>query len=237
MKIIVTGFYNTMKKPQKLAGMIYLPLHIFVLPLLIAMLAVYLPSGLDDVTANIIYYALGFGFCLFVMFRYLRTAFDVLLDNLVKVILAIVFSYIVYMMLNFVVSAVLLATLGDQLLNPNTEAVADIAVSGGLGPTVGLVVFIAPIVEEVLFRGVLFGAIRDKSRWLAYTVSILVFGIYHVWQFALVSMDITVLIYLIQYIPAGFALARCYEQTNCIWAPIFMHMFINGLGMAALTAL
>lgn len=235
MKIIVSGFLNTMSKPQKIAGSIYLPLHIFILPVLISMLAFYLPSGMGDLTANIIYYSMGFAFCLIAMFRYLRTAFDILLDNFLKVLLSIIFSYVIYMLLNYMASAVLLAILGDQILNPNNQAVADMAGEGGLGPTVGLAIFIAPVVEELLFRGVIFGAVREKRRWLAYVVSIAAFGVYHIWQYALTSMDLTVLIYMIQYIPAGYVLARCYEQTNCIWAPIFLHMGINLIGMSLLT--
>ena len=234
MKIVVSGYLNTMTKPQKIAGYIYLPMHIFILPLLLSMLAYFMSSEIDDLTINIVYYFTGFAFCLIAMFRYMRTAFDILLDNLPKVILSIVFSYVIYMMLNYLMAAVLLTVMGDQFMNPNSQTVADMASGGGIGPSIGLAVFLAPVVEEVLFRGVLFGALREKHRWLAYAVSIIAFGVYHIWQFALVYMDASMLIYIVQYIPAGFALARCYEQTNCIWAPIFMHMGINVIGMMAL---
>ena len=84
MKVIITGFINTMSKPQRTAGWIYLPLHIAIIPLLLGMLAFYAPNGIDDVTINIIYYSIGLAFCLIVMWRYLRGAFDILLDNFLR---------------------------------------------------------------------------------------------------------------------------------------------------------
>ncbi len=65
-----------------------------------------------------------------------------------------------------------------------------------------LAICIAPVVEEVLFRGVLFGQIRKANRVLAYGISALLFGVFHVWQYALVSGDLKLLLYTMQYISA-----------------------------------
>lgn len=234
MKVIVRGFVNTMTKPQKIAGLVYLPFHMFVIPIFLGMAAVWLPGGLDEVTATVIYYAVGFTFCLVFMWKYLRNAFDIMLDNKAASIAAIIFGYISCLLLSYLAAGVLFMIIGDQLSNPNNEAILDLA-SESPRAVLGLAVFLAPVVEEVLFRGVIFGSLRTKHRTAAFIVSIGLFAFYHIWQLALASMDWTLLVYMLQYIPAGYALAWTYEKTDSIWAPIFLHMLINGVSMLVLS--
>lgn len=226
MKVVISGFLDTMSKPQRIAGYIYLPLHVAVIPLLVGMLSYYSMGSVSEVTANVIYYAVGLLFCLIAMWKYLRGAFDILLDNLGKNIVMLFIAYFLYIMLSYIVSAVILLIFSGTGSNPNNEMITEMAGQSSR-VTVALAVFIAPIVEEILFRGVLFGSIRRKSSAWAYIVSIVVFSLYHVWQYALAYQDATMLIYALQYIPAAYALAWCYERTNCIWIPILMHMIVN----------
>ncbi|MEG2138841.1 MAG: CPBP family intramembrane glutamic endopeptidase, partial [Oscillospiraceae bacterium] len=51
------------------------------------------------------------------------------------------------------------------------------------GATVAIVVLLQPLVDEILFRGLLFGSLRKYSRLLAYVVSTLAFALCSVWQF------------------------------------------------------
>lgn len=234
MKVVVTGFVNTMSKPQRIAGLVYFPFHLIVFPLFIGMLATYLPSGLDDITQTTIYYGIGITFCLICMWKYLRRAFDILLDNIVVGLVALVFAFILFFLLTYLADGIMFAILGDNVLNPNNSAIIEAA---GKNPNAlfGLTVFIAPIVEETLFRGVLFGSLRPKHRMLAYVLSIGLFALYHVWQYALGTGDWMMLIYMLEYIPAGYVLAWLYEKTNCIWLPIFLHMAINLISMMSLS--
>ena len=229
-RIVLPPFEDTTTLPQRIWGLIYLPLHIIVLPLFLGMLQVYLPGGLDELTVNTIYYGMGFLFCLVLMWKYLRAAFDRLCDNKLLNIAAFISSYVLYFLLGMIASVILIAIFGSELLNPNSEAVNEMTQSNS-SIVLGFGVFLAPVVEEILFRGVLFGSIRRKNRAAAYVVTILAFGFYHIWQFALISMDWRVLLYIIQYIAPGFALCRLYERTSCIWMPIFMHMAANLLAM------
>lgn len=223
-------FEDSTTMPQRVWGLIYLPLHILVLPLFLNMLQFFLPGGLDEVTANIIYYGLGFVFCLSLMWKFLRAAYDRLCDNKLLNIIAFISGFFSYYFLSIISSAILLAIVGDGYFNLNQESVKELAESSP-NAMLGLAVFLAPVVEEVLFRGVLFGSIRRKNRLAAYIITILVFGIYHVWQSVLVTMDWRTLVYLLQYIVPGFVLCRMYERTSCIWIPIFMHMAINMIAM------
>lgn len=230
MKIIVTGFFDTMNRSQRILGLIYLPIHIFILPLLLPLLQT------DALTLNIIYYTVSFLFCLIVFWRYLRTAFDVLLDNKRNCVLGFFSSYVVYFALTLVVSAALVAVMGaENLTNPNNAEITELAKNSDTRVMLGLAAFLGPVAEETLFRGALFGSIRTKSRIWAYVVSIAAFAIYHVWQYAVVFGDASLLVYALQYVPVGIAFCMAYERTNCIWVPIFLHMVMNLVSMIALT--
>jgi CAAX protease family protein len=83
------------------------------------------------------------------------------------------------------------------------------------------VVILAPIAEEVFFRGVVFNAwLREGGRRWAYVGSAALFAIIHL---SLVSL---VPIFLL-----GLALAWVYERTGNLLAPIAMHAVVNGISV------
>ena len=235
MKIVVTGFLDTTTKGQRIAGWIYLPLHVFIIPLLAAMYMNVAPNGANELYVTVGYYSVGFLFCLIAFWRYLRTGYDILCDNWAKNALAFFLAYVICMLLTYLAASVVFLALGDQASNPNNDAVDDL-VKQYPQAMMGLTVFFAPLVEELLFRGVCFGSLRMKHRRLAYILSMGLFAFYHVWEYALGQSDWTALIYMLEYLPAGYALAWLYDRTNCIWMPIFLHMLINALATAAATA-
>ena len=79
---------------------------------------------------------------------------------------------------------------------------------------------IAPIIEELILRGILFNRLRyGLSFYSANLIQALVFGIYH-WN-------------IIQGLYAfgiGLILGYVYEKTRSLYVPILLHVFINGLG-------
>ena len=226
-------FENKMTKLQTTLGWIYLPLHAVALPLLLSMYGRY--SGLGDGPINLIYYGIGILFVAVVMLRYLRSAFDVLCDRLLLCLLCILLAILVDYAMSLV-SALLLLLLQDIPQNPNNAAILE-AAGSARGVMAGIGIFLAPVVEEILFRGTVFGSIRGRSRGLAYVVSTVLFCLYHVWQYAAASGDPGLLLYAIQYIPMSVALAWTYERSGSIWTPIFFHMGYNAISYLALLTL
>jgi len=98
-------------------------------------------------------------------------------------------------------------------------------------------VLLAPIVEETLVRGLLFGVLRRQNRILAYGVTIVFFAVMHIWQYLLVYDVKDVLLSALPYIPAGIALGWTYEKSNTVWAPILLHMTINAISMGIISIL
>ncbi len=220
---------------EAIVGWVYVPIHMFLLPLLLNLFAYFSPTPVDTVTLNIVYYAAGALFVLLALRRLLRQDFDVLLDSLGTCLLTIIAAYFIDSVLSAGV-LLFLDSLLETAANPNNNAVMEMAETSG-GAAFGLAVFIGPLVEETLFRGVVFGSIRKKHRVLAYVVSILIFSLYHVWQYALAYMSPAMLLYAIQYIPISFALAWSYDRTGSIWTPIFFHMALNALAMFVTSSL
>ena len=96
-------------------------------------------------------------------------------------------------------------------------------------------VVLAPVVEETLVRGVVFGSIYPASRVLAYIVSILLFTLMHNWQYFGLHPFVSILLSCLPYIPASVALAWTYEKGGTIWAPITLHAIINAMSFGLLT--
>lgn len=80
------------------------------------------------------------------------------------------------------------------------------------------IVILAPIAEELFFRGVVFNAfLREGGRRWAFVGSSALFAVIHLSLVALIP------IFLL-----GLALAWVYERTNNLLAPIAMHIVVNG---------
>ena len=135
---------------------------------------------------------------------------------------------------NLLLSSLLMLLLPSESTNPNNAAVMEMAGSE-YGKTAALAIFLAPMVEEPIFRGAVFSLLREKSRVLAYVVSMLLFSVYHVWGYAL--REPIYWLYLLQYLPVSWLLCRCYERCDSIWGSIFLHMTINAVSLSALNAL
>lgn len=125
---------------------------------------------------------------------------------------AAVFAYLLF--------AILYASL---ILEPEQEDIAD-----GFGPIpvqILLIVFGAAIVEEICFRGMLFGGLRERlPRIPAALAAGAVFGILH--AFTGISA-------VPPLIALGFIFCLLYEKTGSIVPGILLHMLNNSVALAA----
>ena len=229
-------FENLMTRGEMIAAAIYLPLHVLGVPIALNWLAGLVPAiaQMSNAELNILYYSVGLVYMLLLLRRFLRRSFDAALDAKGRFLLGIVGGYAVNIALSFVIGALILL-LGIELgSSPNNEAVmAESATQ--MGRIAVVTVVMAPMVEEPLFRGLLFGCIRPRSRVLAYAVSALAFALYHVWQYIYVSGDFSLLVYCLSYLPASFALAWAYERGGGIWSSIALHAVMNALSVYVLS--
>ena len=208
----------------------YLPIHVYLLPTLLYRM--FDETRLDALAANVVCYIVAAFFLFFCLRKFFFREFNALCDYGAGALIEVAKAYGVLLLCNLVINVALLAAGFSQ--NPNNDAVFSLA-GDDLGMTTAMAVFLAPIAEETMFRGGVFGLLRRFGRAAAYAVSIALFALYHVWSFAL--SDPTAWLYLLQYLPAGFLLARVYEKTDSLWSAIFLHMTVNGVSMLAVSQL
>ena len=227
------NFTSRLTKGETIAALVWIPVHIIVLPNILGLLN--RAGRIDVTTANLVLYAAGMLYMLILLGRFLRREFDPLCDRPFFCLLQVAGSYVAMLFFNAAFAAVLLLISGEDIIaNPNNQAVTGLAESSpGIINATGI--FLAPVVEEMMFRAGIFGTIRRKKRVLAYIVSMLAFGIYHVWAY--LPENPLYLLFIIQYLPVSWLLCRCYEKTNTIWTPVFLHMLINAVSMAAIEKL
>ena len=224
-----TPFTSRQSVLERILALGWLPIHVLLLPRVIW----HFYPALDTSWLNVAVYGTGAVYMLLTQFRFLRRDFDPLCDRPGYLLLEILVSYGAMLLFNMAVSG-LLMLLVDGLENPNNAAVIDMAQTSS-GPVAALAVFLAPIVEELIFRAGIFGGLQRVSRLLAYLTCMLLFSLYHVWGYAL--NDPLAWIYALQYLPVTFLLCRIYERTNSIWGSILFHMLVNFIALNALTML
>ena len=226
------SFSSRMTRGEIIAALAYLPLHIWLFPLLLFRLPA--ASELSELQINLIVYSAGALYMVLIERRFLRRDFDPLCDAPLYCLLQFVICYGMMIVFNLILNSLLFVLLPSESSNPNNSAVMEMA---GIeyGKTAALAIFLAPLVEEPIFRGAVFGGLREHSRLLAYAVSMILFSLYHVWGYAL--QDPVYWLFLLQYLPVSWLLCRCYERCNSIWGSIFFHMMVNGVSLSALNAL
>ncbi|MGE4352517.1 MAG: lysostaphin resistance A-like protein [Oscillospiraceae bacterium] len=228
-------FNFTMSRRELILGLAYLPIHTIALPFLISWHSARYPGMFTPVQYNVAYIAFSFAVVLAIALKYLRAEFDGLLNNKLLTVFTLIQGYFLNFLLNYILLMLLLLIMGNTgLSNPNDAALADMAAED-YRKVLGMAVFLGPIVEEVLFRGVVFGALLKRDRLAAYIVSIMLFALLHVWQYAILEQNVSVLLYALDYLPVGFILAWCYERSGNLWTPILFHMGINATALAIMS--
>lgn len=226
-------FDDLLLRRERIFGFIWLPIHIVVLPLLIGVIAGFTQSERLLDASNTIYYLVSFLAVLIGFWHFLKESFGRFVERFGYCCLIMLLAYFINIALSAALTAI--TNLTGELPTPNNDAIAEMA-DVAFKDVFATAVLMAPIVEECLFRGTLFGTIARKNRVVAYAVTILVFSVYHVWQFALAYQDWSVLISAANYIPLTAALIFCYDRTETIWTPIFFHMFVNTAALAYMMA-
>jgi membrane protease YdiL (CAAX protease family) len=112
---------------------------------------------------------------------------------------------------------------------PEEELPKELGADEGIGFAIAtgiLLIVIAPVAEEIFFRGFLYQAFRNSfGVWPGAVLSGLVFGVIHFEFFKLVQLAIL-----------GVILALLFERTRSLWPPIMLHAINNTLAFIVLMA-
>ena len=218
---------------EQIAGTVFFVIYLLVLPFaaepIFNFVGKLLGTDISPALQSAIYYYALFAVTLIIFHKFLARTGRQALDGLgrtVKTALAgLVLLYgvneLVYRLTDFIIE--------------NRTNLNDITISAQMKDaprtTMLIIIFLAPFVEEVLFRGLVFGNLRAKGRWVGYLASCLLFALLHVWQFAVVQQDVTYFLLMVQYLVPGLVLAWVYDRSGTLWASIALHAAANALAV------
>ena len=224
----MSGFYFTMDRRRLILGLIWLPIYIFILPILLTVLQEAYPA-FSDSYAEFLRQALSAVVLFAALFPFLRAEFDGLMNRKGRAVFAILGGLVLYFTLSYI------CTILGFMLIPNAESVFNTwsaeANTWDRGPVFAALVILAPLTEGLLFRGCVFGPLREKRKGLAYLFAVVVCVAAQTWPYALGGLSAELPLAILQAIPAAIVLCWSYETSQSLWASIFLQMLIGALNI------
>ena len=220
-----------MTSGEKLAGTIFFVIYLVVLPFamtpLFDLLEKLLDADISDSLRNALCYYGCFAAALLIFRKFIANTSRRFVDNLSVCCQTVLVGLVALYGLNELVYRLTRVIIGNHTnLNDMTVSAQ---MQGAPRTTLLIVIFLAPFVEEVLFRGLVFGNLKDKSRVIAYVFSCALFALLHVWQFAVEQRDMTYFLLMVQYLVPGVVLAWAYDHSGSLWTSIGLHAAVNAL--------
>lgn len=222
-----------MSPGEQIAGTVFFVIYLLVLPFaaepLFGAAGRLLGLSLSRSMKTAVCYYILFAVTLLIFHGFLARTSRRLAENLGEALKSLAVGLVALYGLNELMYRILGLFLSSRAnLNDGTVSVR---LDNAPHTTLFIVLLLAPFVEEVLFRGLVFGNLKYKSRWLAYGVSCLLFALLHVWQFAVINQDFTYFLLMAQYLVPGLVLAWAYDHSGTLWASFGLHALANALSV------
>lgn len=218
------------KKGAVIGGAVYLLIYFFglprALPYLMRLLGVDITTSGGSYLANVVFFSVNFIVVALLFRRYLFDSFAPLHERrLGWFFLTVAIGYGVGAIgSNFL--TILYGVLDITPDNLNNDVV-NAMLQRHPGPMILFAVFLAPITEECLFRGVLFAPFCRKCPWVGYVLSVLLFSGVHVLNSIGYQTPFDLALCFLQYVPLSLALCWACQKTKSIWGSITLHALIN----------
>ena len=222
-----------MSKGEWIGGLCFLPFYLLLLSLglqiLLTLLLRRAPSTLE---LNLCFYTVNLIAVLLIFRRFLAANLRTLRENGKRLLISIPTALFLYFFLTILVGLIVLS-IEPTFNNENNSAILTL-MDGNPIFTAVLSILLAPLIEETLFRGLIFGNLYRVNRVLAYLVTALGFSAIHVIGYLGVLSPVEILLSLLQYVPATVILCGVYAYTDTIYAPMLLHAIINLIAFAAM---
>lgn len=212
---------------EQRVGWVFFALYLFVLPFLVGLVTRFLDEhlelGFTAAQSSAVYYAAVLLLLVAAFWDFLKNALRILTENIRQNIFALAVGFVGGLALTVALSLIPLPVenpvIGDYraqfLLSP--------------GHTMAVVMFLRPMVEEILFRGLLFGSLRKKNRAVAYAVSIGLSALMAVWQFMIPDGGPAYLLLAVRYVPLAAATTWAYDVGGSVLTPMALRVILSGL--------
>lgn len=219
---------NSLSRKEITWGIGYTLFQIFLLPTLIAPVAILL--HMPKWALNVTIFAINF-ICTLVIYRhFLREEWQIVCKNLRKVLSFVPLGIGMYYIGTMLISSLNLL-LCPQFRNLNDANISTMVEQSRLFMVIGTVILV-PTAEEMIFRGLLFRGIYDRCKIAAWILSAGLFSVVHIVGYIGKYTPLMLVLAFLQYLPAGIVLAFLYKKTGTIATPILTHTFINLIGIS-----
>lgn len=215
----------TLNRGETWLGWIYWAVQLLVLPTVIDAVLPLLGLDLSVIQFNFIFFALNFLFLTVIFHRFLGEHTKLALKQPFRV-LRYAFGGYVFFWISTTVIGIVTAHFVPSFSNVNDAAIMQMAASDYTLTAIGTVL-LAPVAEELMYRGLLFGSLHHRSPAGAFILSTIVFAAIHVVGYIGLYRPLILVLCFLQYIPAGLCLGWAYTRSGNIWAPILAHIAIN----------
>ena len=221
--------FSQLSANESIFGLIYYLLQLFVIPAILIVINLMAASTFSEAALNTIMYAINFAAVLIIFRKFLLKDLRFFFRMPWHVIRWAGIGFLIYMAGNILVGIFVTA------IDPNFANINDASIMEMVQENYGLMtlstVLLVPIVEECFYRVLLFRNIYDRSPWIAYLASMVIFSFVHVAPYIGTDSFGTLALCFVQYLPAGFALAFAYRRSGSIFASVLIHMTVNQIGM------
>ena len=222
-------FSTKPNRTETLSGGIYLAFMLIFLPMLLRLFNSLTGNTLSAGKVNFLYYFINFTAILPIFRKFLIQSAK---DTLRVPFPTLWFAFLGYLG-NIALSELLLVIL--LILFPGFANINDLNVALMLQEDFSLIaigiIFLVPVVEETLFRGLIFRNLYEIRPVIAYLVSMAAFAAVHVVGYIGSVEPIYILLSFLQYLPAGYCLCFAYRRSGTIISPILMHMIVNAVAV------
>jgi len=213
-------------------GFRYTIFTVLFLPSVLSLVTTALGFQLHILELNLTYFFINFLILGVIFRRFLTASFREFDEKWVRILVVFVVGFCLYWVISLLLGK-LITYLYPDFGNANDTGIQNLAKENYFLTAVGTVLLV-PLAEECMHRGAIFGGLYRRNRLLAYVISTVLFALVHIdGYFGMVDGKILLLNFL-QYVPAGLILAAAYDISGSVFAPIFIHMAVNLIGILSL---
>ena len=210
-------------------GWFYFVFQLLFLGPALVVINVFLPNPLSNTTLNILLFIINF-ICVVLIFhkflwKNLQNAIRSGYYTLKIAGLGFILYYICSMLVSFLVYS-----LDPEFINANDDNVKQMIRDNYTLMSI-CTVLLVPVVEETLYRGLLFRSLYERNALLGVALSATIFSFIHIVGYIGSYDGFTLALGFLQYLPAGIFLAWSYVKTDSIWVPILIHIAVNQIGI------
>lgn len=221
-----------LRRSEKYIGLSYLLFQFALLPTLLGLLAAAFSLEGDVTLLNAVYFSINFMCCIAIFFPLLKTSLEKAKAEPEGLLFATAVGFGLYRV-SSIVLGIGVTVLFPDFANLNDSTLLEVLGEYPLLMVISTVV-LAPVAEELLHRGLIFGWLQEKNVYLAYILSALIFSGIHVVQYIGLYSTAHIFVALVLYLPAGLSFAWAYQRSGTILAPIIIHAANNLLALLVL---